>query len=67
MSNSSHAFCETHQCNVSTDQTEGQCRDAHRCGDEACPLEKELGRPRFARALEMLAAGIGQVGVKLNS
>jgi len=56
-----HAFCPTKSRPVSVDQTEGQCRDQHRCGDEACPLEKEFGRPRFSRAIEMMAAGIGQV------
>jgi hypothetical protein len=62
----SHAFCGTHACHVSLDQTEGQCRDQHSCNDEACPLEKEFGRPRFGAALEMMAASIGQVARKLG-
>ena len=62
----SHAYCERQSCHVPIDQTEGQCRDHHACSDEACPLEKEFGRPRFGRALEMMAAGIGQVVGKLG-
>ena len=47
-----HAHCATHNCYVSLNQTEGHCRDDHHCNDDVCPLEKELGRPRFGRALE---------------
>ena len=53
-----HAFCPTHSVQVNLDQTEGQCREAHNCSDAACPLEKELGRPRFAKALDLMAASI---------
>ena len=55
----SHAYCERQTRHVALDQTEGQCRETHACSDEACPLEKEFGRPRFGRALEMMAAGMG--------
>ena len=61
-----HAHCATHDCYVSLKQTEGRCRDDHHCGDEVCPLEKELGRPRFRRALDMMAAGITQVVGKIG-
>lgn len=60
-----HAFCDTHNQYVSLNQTEGHCRDEHHCNDEACPLEKQFGRPRFARALEIMAAGMGQVAGKI--
>ena len=63
----SHAFCETHSCHDSLDQTEGQCRDQHNCDDGACPLEKQFGRPRFGAALEMMAASIGQVAEKIRN
>ena len=63
----SHAHCATHNSWVSLNQTEGQCRDGHNCTDEACPLEKELGRPRFGRALDMMAASIGQVVGKIGN
>lgn len=62
----SHAHCPTHNCWVPLNQTEGQCRDDHHCTDEVCPLEKELGRPRFGRALEMMASSIGQVVGKIG-
>lgn len=61
-----HAHCTTHDCYVSLKQTEGRCRDGHRCGDEVCPLEKELGRPRFGRALDLMAAGITQAVGKIG-
>ncbi len=59
--NPAHAYCESKDCFVSLEQTEGQCRDRHRCSDAACPLEKELGQNRFNRALNILAASYGQV------
>lgn len=58
--NPAYAHCSTKDSFVSLEQTEGQCRDRHQCSDDACPLEKELGQNRFARALNMLAANIGQ-------
>lgn len=62
-----HAYCPTQSRHVSLDHTEGQCRDRHSCSDAACPLEKEFDRPRFSRALEMMASAIGQVGGKINN
>lgn len=62
-----HAYCPTHNTHVNLDQTEGQCRERHNCNDDACPLEKEFDRPRFAKALEMMAASIGQVAGKLGN
>jgi hypothetical protein len=32
----------------------------HRCGDDPCPLECRFTEGRFASALEMLAASLGQ-------
>lgn len=60
-----HAHCATHNCYVSMNQTEGQCRDQHHCDDESCPLAKEFGRPRFGRALDLMASGITQVVGKI--
>jgi hypothetical protein len=56
----SHAHCERQQRHVSLNQTEGQCRDAHNCSDERCPLESEFGGDRFTHTLNLLAASIGQ-------
>lgn len=55
-----HAFCARQDRHVSLDQTEGECREQHRCSDEACPLESKFGADRFARSLELMAASIGQ-------
>jgi hypothetical protein len=55
--NPAYAHCERQDCYVSLEQTEGQCRDRHKCSDSDCPLEKEFGQQRFSRALSMLAAG----------
>jgi hypothetical protein len=59
-SNSPAAFCEKEGRSVRLDQTEGRCRDTHRCGDDPCPLECRFGEGRFASAIEMLAASLGQ-------
>jgi hypothetical protein len=61
-----HAHCATHNCYVPLNQTEGHCRDQHSCNDDVCPLEKELGRPRFGRALDTMAAGLGQMVGKIG-
>ena len=34
---------------------------AYAVGPFVAPLEQEFGRPRFGRALEMMAAGMGQL------
>ncbi len=60
----SHAHCPRQDRYVSLEQTEGQCRDRHSCSDEACPLEAEFGRKRFARSIELMAASIGQPFLK---
>ncbi len=59
-----HAYCETHACYVALNQTEGQCRDEHNCNDDVCPLEKQLGRPRFGQALDMMAKGMAGIAAK---
>jgi hypothetical protein len=53
-------FCPKENTSVPLNQTEGQCRDAHRCSDDPCPLECQFGQDRFTAALDMLAASIGQ-------
>jgi hypothetical protein len=58
--NPAHAYCERQDCYVSLEQTEGQCRERHGCSDAACPLEKEMGKQQFSRALNLLAASFGQ-------
>jgi hypothetical protein len=59
--NPSYCYCDKAKRSVSLEQTEGECRERHGCsGDDPCPLEGELGQNRFRRALEMLAANIGQ-------
>ena len=58
--NPSYLQCPRVGHGVCLEQTEGQCRDQHHCGDEACPLEQELGKNQFRRALGMLSASIGQ-------
>ena len=54
------AHCEKEGRSVRLNQTEGQCRDTHRCGDDPCPLECRFAEGRFGAALEMLAASLGQ-------
>ena len=52
--NPGYHYCEKAKRNVSLEQTEGQCRERHNCGDGPCPLESELGQGRFSRALAFL-------------
>lgn len=59
--NPAYAYCKNQDWYVSLEQTEGECRDRHNCGDAACPLEAELGKKQFSRALNMLASSFGQV------
>jgi hypothetical protein len=56
----SHAFCDRQHRHVSVEQTEGQCRDAHNCSDDICPLERNFNGDRFSQTLSLLAASIGQ-------
>ncbi|MCB1378455.1 MAG: hypothetical protein KDK89_08845 [Alphaproteobacteria bacterium] len=58
-SNPAYSLCPSKGKLVSIDQTEGQCRDSHNCGDGACPLEGDFGKDRFHNALAALSAGIG--------
>jgi len=53
-----YSYCKTAGCQVSLEQTEGQCRDEHHCGDEKCPLEGKFHGRTFAHALNLLAPGI---------
>ncbi len=52
--NPGYQFCKNAKRNVSLEQTEGQCRERHNCGDGPCLLESELGQSRFSRALAFL-------------
>ena len=52
--NPGYHYCEKAKRNVSLEQTEGQCRERHNCGDGPCPLESELGQSRFSRVLAFL-------------
>jgi hypothetical protein len=52
--NPGYQFCKNAKRNVSLEQTEGQCRERHNCGDGPCPLESELGQSRFSKALAFL-------------
>ena len=54
------AHCPKEGRSVTLNQTEGQCRDTHRCGDDPCPLECKFDQDRFAATLDMLAASLGQ-------
>ena len=45
---------------VDEGRVEGECRDEHMCGDEACPLESALGQARPGSALDLMAASIVQ-------
>jgi hypothetical protein len=59
--NPAHCYCKKADRYVSLEQTEGECRDANKCEDNApCPLEGEFGQDRFRRALETLGVMIGQ-------
>jgi hypothetical protein len=55
--NSSYIHCSKAGCGVSLEQTEGQCRQKHNCGEDRCPLEGQFGQPTFARALEHILPG----------
>lgn len=49
-----YRFCPRQKVNVNLDQSEGECRDFHGCGDEACPLAKEFLQPSFRTAFSLL-------------
>ena len=56
----SHAYCDCKSCYVRLDQTEGECRDEHLCGDNACPLESALGKAKSGSAFDLMANSIVQ-------
>ena len=56
--NPGYHYCEKARRNVSLEQTEGQCREHHNCGDGPCPLESELGQNRFSRAVVFMMPGL---------
>jgi hypothetical protein len=52
--NPSYCRCSRHNINVSLEQTEGECRETHDCGDGDCPLEGQFGQNNYTRALRFL-------------
>ena len=56
--NPSYCHCATRGIAVSLEQTEGQCRERHNCGDDPCPLEQEFGQDRYNRALNLLVPNL---------
>ena len=52
--NPGYHYCAKAERNVSLEQTEGQCRERHNCGDGVCPLEAELTPARFPNAFALL-------------
>ena len=62
--NPGYRYCEIAKRNILLEQTEGQCRERHNCGDNPCPLESELGQDRFSRALAFLIPNLRDGGAK---
>jgi hypothetical protein len=52
--NPGYHYCEKGKRNVSLEQTEGQCRERHNCGDSPCPVEAEFTPARFPNAFSVL-------------
>jgi len=52
--NPGYHYCKNAKRNVSLEQTEGQCRERHNCGDGPCPLESKFEQSHFSRALAFL-------------
>jgi hypothetical protein len=53
--NPGYRYCARVECNVSLEQTEGQCRSRHNCSDDACPLEPQFVQAKFPSACALLA------------
>ncbi len=53
-SNHGYRYCLLAERDVSLQQTEGQCRGEHRCGDHACPLEARFIQARYPNAFALL-------------
>ncbi len=53
-----YRFCEKLGRAVLIEQTEGQCRDQHNCGDFTCPLETSFSQDSIDRSLSLLAPAL---------
>jgi hypothetical protein len=51
-----YEYCPRIGRSVSTELTEGQCRDLNGCGEEPCPLEGDLGQRKPGHVIELLAS-----------
>lgn len=56
--NPGYKYCNNAKRNVSLEQTEGQCRERHNCGEGPCPLVSDLGQGRFSKTLAFLMPGL---------
>ena len=56
--NPGYQYCKNAKRNVSLEQTEGQCRERHNCGDGACPLEPEFKQSHFSRIFALMMPGL---------
>ena len=62
--NPGYHYCSKVEQNVPVEQTEGQCREQHNCGDGACPLEAKFTQARFPNAFAVLAPYLYDLIVK---
>jgi hypothetical protein len=60
--NTPYRRCSRLNINVSLAQTEGQCREAHRCEEGPCPLEGKFGREDYAWAIRLLMPSLTGAG-----
>jgi hypothetical protein len=56
--NPGYHYCKNIKKNVSLEQTEGQCRERHNCGDGPCPLEFEFKQSHFLRLFAYGSIGL---------
>jgi hypothetical protein len=56
--NPGYHYCKNAKRNVSLEQTEGQCRERHNCGDGPCPLESEFKQSHFSRIFALMMPGL---------
>lgn len=56
--NPGYHYCKNAKRNVSLEQTEGQCRERHNCGDGPCPLESEFKQSHFMRLFALMMPGL---------
>ncbi len=58
--NPGYHYCKNAERSVSLEQSEGQCRARHNCGDGPCPLETEFKEGQFSKALALLMPGFSR-------